>query len=120
MSPLPVILPSIWAAFSVKKTLEGHGLTVLEGDGEDLDGLYANICKAINTPGPVAVINKRKMAVGIEGIEGSTHGHDVIPVDAAIKYLEAKGRTEAADILKKHRETQEHLQLHGIFRQAGF
>jgi transketolase len=86
--------------FSVKKTLEGHGLTVLEGDGEDLDGLYANICKAINTPGPVAVINKRKMAVGIDGIEGSTHGHDVIPVDAAIKYLEAKGRTEAANILK--------------------
>ncbi len=86
--------------FSVKKTLEGHGLTVLEGDGEDLDGLYANICKAINTPGPVAVINKRKMAVGIDGIEGSTHGHDVIPVDAAIKYLEAKGQTAAADILK--------------------
>ena len=86
--------------FSVKRTLEGHGLTVLEGDGEDLDGLYANICKAINTPGPVAVINKRKMAVGIEGIEGSPHGHDVIPVDAAIKYLEARGRTEAADILK--------------------
>jgi transketolase N-terminal domain/subunit len=45
--------------FSVKQTLEGHGLTVLEGDGEDIDGLYANICKAINTPGPVAIVNKR-------------------------------------------------------------
>lgn len=86
--------------FSVRKTLEGHGLKVLEGDGEDLDGLYARICEAINTPGPVAVVNKRSMAVGIEGIEGSTHGHDVIPVDAAIKYLEAKGRNQAADILK--------------------
>jgi len=86
--------------YSVKKTLEGHGLTVLEGDGEDLDSLYANICQAINTPGPVAIVNKRKMAVGIEGIEGSTHGHDVIPVNAAIKYLEAKGRNEAADVLK--------------------
>jgi transketolase len=86
--------------FSVKKTLEGHGLTVLEGDGEDLDSLYANICKAINTPGPVAIVNKRPMSVGIEGIEGSTHGHDVIPVDAAIKYLEAKGQTAAAEILK--------------------
>ncbi|MBE7384497.1 MAG: transketolase [Leptolyngbya sp. SIO1E4] len=86
--------------YSVKKTLEGHGLTVLEGDGEDLDGLYANICKAMSTPGPVAIINKRAMAVGIEGIEGSTHGHDVIPVDAAIKYLEAKGRTEAVAFLK--------------------
>ncbi len=86
--------------FSVRKTLEGHGLTVLEGDGEDLDGLYANICKAINTPGPVAVINKRAMAVGIEGIEGSTHGHDVISVKAAIAYLTAKGHTAAVEILE--------------------
>lgn len=86
--------------YSVKKTLEGHGLKVLEGDGEDLDSLYANICEAINTPGPVAIVNKRKMAVGIDGIEGSTHGHDVIPVDAALKYLEAKGRTEAVEVLK--------------------
>ncbi|MGG6242188.1 transketolase C-terminal domain-containing protein [Nodosilinea sp. AN01ver1] len=86
--------------YSVKKTLEGHGLTVLEGDGEDLDGLYANICKAINTPGPVAVVNKRAMAVGIEGIEGSTHGHDVISVKAAIAYLTAKGHTAAVEILE--------------------
>jgi transketolase len=86
--------------YSVKKTLEGHGLTVLEGDGEDLDSLYANICQAINTPGPVAVVNKRKMAVGIEGIEGSTHGHDVISVKAAIAYLTAKGHTAAVEILE--------------------
>ncbi len=86
--------------YSVKKTLEGHGLTVLEGDGEDIDSLYANICKAINTPGPVAVINKRAMAVGIEGIEGSTHGHDVISVKAAIAYLTAKGHTAAVEILE--------------------
>lgn len=86
--------------YSVKKTLEGHGLTVLEGDGEDIDSLYANICRAINTPGPIAIVNKRKMAVGIEGIEGSTHGHDVISVKAAITYLEAKGHTAAVDILK--------------------
>jgi transketolase N-terminal domain/subunit len=86
--------------YSVKQTLEGHGLTVLEGDGEDLDSLYANICQAINTPGPIAIVNKRPMSVGIDGIEGSTHGHDVIPVDAALKYLEAKGHTAAVDILK--------------------
>jgi transketolase len=90
---------SYMGGFSVKKTLEGHGLTVFEGDGEDIDSLYANICKAINTPGPVAVINKRAMAVGIEGIEGSTHGHDVISVKAAISYLEAKGHTAAVEIL---------------------
>ncbi len=86
--------------YSVRKTLEGHGLTVLEGDGEDIDSLYANICQAINTPGPVAVVNKRAMAVGIEGIEGSTHGHDVISVKAAIAYLTAKGHKAAVEILE--------------------
>lgn len=86
--------------FSVKKTLEGHGLKVLEGDGEDIDGLYARICEAINTPGPVAVINKRAMCVGIDGLEGSNHGHDVISVDAALKYLEARGHSDAVSNLK--------------------
>ena len=103
---------SYMGGYSVKQTLEGHGLTVIEGDGEDLDNLYANICTAINTPGPVAIVNKRPMSVGIEGIEGSTHGHDVIPVDAAIKYLEAKGHGEAAAILKsteKPKNTYEFL-----------
>lgn len=86
--------------FSVKKTLEGHGLKVLEGDGEDIDGLYAHICEAINTPGPIAIINKRAMCVGIDGLEGSNHGHDVISVDAAINYLEARGHAAAVENLK--------------------
>jgi transketolase len=86
--------------FSVTKTLMGHGLNVNEGDGEDLDDLYRRICEAVTTNGPVALVNKRKMAVGIEGIEGSTHGHDVIPVDKAIAYLEKRGQTEAVNYLK--------------------
>ncbi len=86
--------------FSVSKTLAGHGVSVNEGDGEDLDDLYHRICQAVTTNGPIALVNKRKMAVGIEGIEGSTHGHDVIPVDKAIAYLEQRGRTEAANYLK--------------------
>lgn len=105
--------------FSVKKTLEGHGLTVLEGDGEDLDGLYANICKAISTPGPVAIVNKRAMAVGIDGIEGSTHGHDVIPVDAAIKYLEAKGHTDAVSILKGIEKPKNPYKFLGVTEKVG-
>ncbi|MEM9164363.1 MAG: transketolase C-terminal domain-containing protein, partial [Cyanobacteria bacterium P01_F01_bin.4] len=86
--------------FTVKKTLEGHGLKVLEGNGEDIDSLYANICEAINTPGPVAVINKRPMCPGIEGLEGSNPGHDVISVDLALKYLEQRGHSAAVDFLK--------------------
>jgi len=86
--------------FTVAKTLAGHGVKILEGDGEDLDGLYGRICEAINTPGAVAVVNKRLMCVGIEGLEGSTHGHDVISVKAAIAYLEKRGHTAAVDFLK--------------------
>jgi transketolase len=85
---------------STAKTLAGHGLTVLEGDGEDLDDLYTRIITAINTPGPVAVINHRPMCPGIVGLEGSTHGHDVVSVKVALEYLESHGQTAAVEQLK--------------------
>jgi transketolase len=85
---------------STAKTLTGHGLTVLEGDGEDIDGLYSRIVTAINTQGPVAIINHRPMCPGIKGLEGSTHGHDVISVKLAVEYLESNGQQAAADHLK--------------------
>ncbi len=87
--------------YDIEKTLAGHGLTVTSGDGEDIDALFARIKDALTQQGPVALVNKRKMAVGIEGIEGLPKGHDVIPVDLAIKYLESNDLTEAAEILKK-------------------
>lgn len=86
--------------FSVAKTLTGHGVNVSVGDPEDIDDLYRRICEAVTTDGPIALVNKRKMAVGIDGIEGSTHGHDVIPVDKAIAYLEKHGQTAAVEYLK--------------------
>ena len=52
------------------------------------------------TDGPIAVIAKRKMCVGIDGLEGSPHGHDVIGVDKALAYLESRGRDEAVAFLK--------------------
>lgn len=85
---------------STAKTLAGQGVTVFEGDGEDLGDLYARIVKAVNTPGPVAVINHRPMCPGIVGLEGSTHGHDVISVKVALEYLETRGHTAAVDFLK--------------------
>jgi hypothetical protein len=33
------------------------------------------------------------MAPGIPDIEGSSHGHDVIPIPSALKYLDARGIT---------------------------
>ncbi len=103
--------------FSVKKTLEGHGMKVLEGDGEDIDGLYARICEAINTPGPVAVINKRPMCPGIEGLEGSNHGHDVISVKLALSYLEKRGHTAAVEYLNSIEKPKQTYQFMGISDQ---
>ena len=86
--------------YDLSRTLGGHGLATFAGDGEDLDALYRRLCQAIAVQGPAAVINKRRMCVGIEGLEGSTHGHDVIPVDLAIAYLEGRGHDAAVAYLK--------------------
>ncbi|MFN6471799.1 MAG: transketolase C-terminal domain-containing protein [Nostoc sp. SerVER01] len=88
------------SGYSVAKTLQGHGLKILEGDGEDLDDLYHRIYEAVNTPGPIAIVNKRPMCPGIAGLEGSTHGHDVISVQLAIQYLESRGQTAAVEYIK--------------------
>ncbi len=86
--------------YSVEKTLAGHGLDVNTGDGEDLDSLFSRMAKAITTPGPIALINQRKMAPGVPGVEGSPHGHDVFKVDHAIAYLEARGLTDCVELLQ--------------------
>lgn len=85
--------------FDVAKTLEGHGLNVNIGDGEDLDSLYARMCAAVTTSGPIALINRRKMCAGIKGLEGSAHGHDVIKVSLAKEHLTARGQTAAVEYL---------------------
>ncbi len=86
--------------FTVEGTLKGHSLRVDTGDGENLAALYERIRKAMVTDGPVALVNKRKMAVGVPGIEGLPKGHDVIPVEFAIAYLKEKERQAAVDLLE--------------------
>jgi len=86
--------------YDLEKTLGGHGLQVSVGDGEDIDTLFGRIQAALTQAGPAAVINKRLMAVGVPGIEGSPKGHDVIAVNLALDYLDAKGRTAAAEMLR--------------------
>lgn len=85
--------------FDVSRTLEGHGLKIDVGDGEDLDSLYARICAAVTCSGPIALMNRRKMCVGIKGLEGSAHGHDVIKVSVAREYLAERGYTAAVEYL---------------------
>jgi len=105
--------------YDLKRTLEGHGLKVLQGDGEDLDDLYRRLCEAVTTDGPVAVINKRPMCPGIEGLEGSEHGHDVIPLDLALKYLEARDRAAAVDYLKRIEKPKQSYTFLGVGDKLG-
>lgn len=85
--------------YDVAKTLGGHGLSIDAADPEDFDSLLTRMIKAVQTPGPVALVNRRKMAPGIPGIEGSNHGHDVIKKDHAIAYLEKHGHADAVAYL---------------------
>lgn len=85
--------------YDLVRTLAGQGLAVQACDGEDIDALFASIQQAITTKGPAAVVIRRKMAVGVPGIEGLPKGHDVIPVTLAVDYLTAKGHTDAVAML---------------------
>ncbi|EKD35053.1 MAG: hypothetical protein ACD_75C02076G0003 [uncultured bacterium] len=88
--------------YEVAGTLAGHGLAVNVGDGEEIDALFARIRQALVADGPVALINKRLMAVGVPGIEGSPKGHDVIAVNLAVDYLTGRGLTAAVEMLQNY------------------
>lgn len=105
--------------FDVARTLEGHGLTVDEGDGEDLDALYTRFQAALAKRGPVALVNHRQMAPGVPDIEGSPAGHDVIPTDPAVRYLEARGHQEAADYLRSVSKHERSRRYRGSSEEVG-
>ncbi|KAF8181309.1 transketolase [Pholiota molesta] len=84
--------------FDLAQTLEGHGLKVVTVQGEDIDALWGAISSVTTHKGPAAVVSKRKMAPGIPDLEGSIHGHDVISVKSAIKYLEQRGLSTLVSI----------------------
>lgn len=86
--------------FDVAATLAGQGLAVNVGNGEDLDDLFGRIRRALAADGPAALVNKRLMAVGVPGIEGSPKGHDVIAVGLAVDYLQARGLDAAVEMLR--------------------
>ena len=105
--------------FDVARTLAGHGINTNVGDGEDLDALFARIRKALVADGPVALVNKRKMAVGVAGIEGSPKGHDVIAVNLAVDYLTEKGLTAAAEMLRNFPVVKEKTTYLGSTAEMG-
>ena len=105
--------------YDLAKTLNGHGLAVSEGDGEDLADLYHRIRQALMTPGAVAVVNRRQMAPLVPGIEGSPKGHDVIAVNLAVEYLQARGRHEAVTMLESVAPTKNKITYQGSTPETG-
>ena len=105
--------------YDVVKTLQGHGLEANAGDGEDLGSLFDRIRKALVADGPVALVNKRPMAVGVAGIEGTPKGHDVIAVNLAVDYLKARGLTAAVDALTNCKVEKVKVEFIGSSSETG-
>ncbi|KAF9478837.1 transketolase [Pholiota conissans] len=105
--------------YDVTKTLEGHGLKVITVEGEDIDALWGAISAITVYDGPAAVIAKRHMAPGIPDIEGSTHGHDVIPVKSAVKYLEKRGLASFVSIYDNIKPSLNPILYTGSSKEVG-
>jgi transketolase len=99
--------------FDVARTLAGHGIKTETVDGENLEALYAALARAFTTDGPYALAVKRKMAPGIEGLEGHNHGHESIKAALAIPYLEKRGHAKAAEYLRGVKAEKNPLKYRG-------
>jgi len=82
--------------YDLTRTLAGFGYQVDTTMGEDLDALYAALCKVFATDQPHGVIVKREIAPGIAGAQGNPHAHEVLKVDISVAYLESR-KAAAAD-----------------------
>jgi transketolase len=82
--------------YDLSRTLSGYGLTTETTMGEDLDALYVDLCRMFRDDHPHALIIKRPMAPGIEGVEGSPEAHEAVKADVATRYLEKRGCYGAA------------------------
>jgi transketolase len=99
--------------YDLSRTLSGYGLTTETTMGEDLDALYIDLCRAFADNRPHALVIKRPMAPGIKGAEGSPHSHEALKVDTAVAYLEARGYTQAVELLKTAKSDKSPLTFKG-------
>jgi transketolase C-terminal domain/subunit/transketolase N-terminal domain/subunit len=104
--------------YDLERTLSGHGLKVDAGEGENFDQLYARMVAAIRETGPVALINKRKMAPGVPGLEGSHAGHDVIKADLALAYLKMRGHEKAVQYLENVEKVRGGVHFRGCTKET--
>merc|ERR1719487_1594903 len=100
--------------YSVASTMRGHGMKVIEVQGEAIDDIYAAIQESMNIDGPVAVVIHRKMAPGIGELEGQTHAHDAIPVKDAIEYLKKRDLPAAIEMIESVPKTADPYEYKGV------
>ncbi len=100
--------------YDLSRTLSGYGLTTETTMGEDLDALHVDLCRMFRDDNPHALIIKRPMAPGIEGVEGSPEAHEAVKADVAIRYLEKRGGYGAAiEMLKAVKPDKSPLKYRG-------
>jgi len=90
--------------YDVGGTLRGHGITVTEVNGEDLEAVFDAMRTAVTTDGPYAVVLKRPMCPGVKGLEGATTGHSSLSKASALQYFEGRGLTKAAERLQAEKK----------------
>jgi transketolase len=87
--------------YDLSRTLSGYGISTATTMGEDLEALYVDICRMFRDPGPRALVVKRFIASGIEGVQGDPEAHEAVKAAVAIQYLERRGGYGAAiDLLR--------------------
>jgi transketolase len=100
--------------YDLSRTLSGYGIATATTMGEDLDALYVDICRMFREPGPRALVVKRFMASGIEGVQGAPEAHEAVKAAVAIQYLERRGGYGAAiDVLKGAQPEKSPLRYRG-------
>lgn len=100
--------------YDLSRTLSGYGIATATTMGEDLDALYVDICRMFRESGPRALVVKRFMASGIEGVQGEPEAHEAVKAAVAIRYLERRGGYGAAiDVLKAVQPEKSPLRYRG-------
>jgi transketolase len=102
------------AGYDLSRTLSGYGLATETTMGEDLDALYVDLCRMFSDERPHALVIKRPMAPGIEGVEGTSEAHEAVKADIAIRYLQKRGGYGAAvEMLKAAKPDKSPLKYRG-------
>ena len=73
---------------NVKLLIDDSDVTIVRHPSDYLKGY--NVSKSLREHAAMHKLSTRRMSPGIADIEGISHGHDVIPVKSAVKYLQAR------------------------------